>query len=301
MITIFATPKPFVGHINIIQRNAIKSWKLLHPGCEIILFGDDAGTQEIASELGLRHEKKMILNEKKAKILNYMFDRAHELAKNDILCYVNCDMILMSDFINAIQRVSAWKKKFLMVSRRWNLDITGSIDFTKPDWEKALKAEVSKKGIQGDYTFIDYFAFSKGLYYKNVLPFVLRTMWDDWLIWKARSLRVPVVNASAVITAVHQNHDYSYYPGGKNGVYCGEDAVYNTKLMGGWPHFYTIERATYNMTPGKIKFAFRPLITKWFLRKTRPLRLKIGLSHENLERLISPFKAMRYFFTRRLK
>ena len=27
MITFFTTPKPFLGHIGIIQRNAIESWK----------------------------------------------------------------------------------------------------------------------------------------------------------------------------------------------------------------------------------------------------------------------------------
>lgn len=30
MLTIFATPKPFQGHVGIIQRNAIGSWVRLH-------------------------------------------------------------------------------------------------------------------------------------------------------------------------------------------------------------------------------------------------------------------------------
>jgi hypothetical protein len=44
MITIFATPKPFVGPIKIIQDNAIESWKRLIPECEVILLGKDSGT-----------------------------------------------------------------------------------------------------------------------------------------------------------------------------------------------------------------------------------------------------------------
>ena len=56
MLTLFSTPKPFRGHIGVIQRNALKSWTLLHPDVEIILFGDDEGTADICRELGLQHE-----------------------------------------------------------------------------------------------------------------------------------------------------------------------------------------------------------------------------------------------------
>jgi hypothetical protein len=56
MLTLFTTAKPFVGHSAIIQRNALKSWTLLHPNVEVILFGDDAGAAETARELRLRHE-----------------------------------------------------------------------------------------------------------------------------------------------------------------------------------------------------------------------------------------------------
>ena len=47
MLTIFSTPKPFQGHIGVIQRNAIGSWKQLHPDVEIVLFGDDEGAAEV--------------------------------------------------------------------------------------------------------------------------------------------------------------------------------------------------------------------------------------------------------------
>ncbi len=59
MITIFTIPKPFKGHISVIQKNAIKSWTLLEPSCEIILFGDEEGAEEIAQELSLRHIKNI--------------------------------------------------------------------------------------------------------------------------------------------------------------------------------------------------------------------------------------------------
>lgn len=52
-LTIFAVPKPFRGQIGIIQRNAIQSWTKLKLRPEIILLGNDEGTQEIAREFGL--------------------------------------------------------------------------------------------------------------------------------------------------------------------------------------------------------------------------------------------------------
>ena len=36
MLTIFSTPKPFAGQIEMIQRNAIESWKRLDANVEIV-------------------------------------------------------------------------------------------------------------------------------------------------------------------------------------------------------------------------------------------------------------------------
>src|SRR5438067_1262389 len=98
MLTIFSTPKPFRGHVKITQYNALRSWTLLDPKIEIILFGDEEGAQEAAREFGLRHEPSVRRSEKGTKYLGYLFDRAQEVSRHDVLCYVNCDIILMSDF-----------------------------------------------------------------------------------------------------------------------------------------------------------------------------------------------------------
>jgi len=55
MITLFSSPRPFRGHFDIIQRNAILSWKSVMPGCEIILFEDEEGTTKKVAE-ALRKE-----------------------------------------------------------------------------------------------------------------------------------------------------------------------------------------------------------------------------------------------------
>lgn len=63
MLTIFSCPKPFRGHINIIQRNAIRSWTLLQARPEIILIGNEEGTAEVCKEFGLRHIPDVERNE----------------------------------------------------------------------------------------------------------------------------------------------------------------------------------------------------------------------------------------------
>src|SRR5271156_609275 len=106
MLTIFTTAKPFRGHIGGIQRNAIRSWKLLHRDIEVILFGDDEGSAEAARELGARHEPEVKKNEFGTILVSSMFQRAQELASHNLLCYANCDIVLLPDFMEALEKVT---------------------------------------------------------------------------------------------------------------------------------------------------------------------------------------------------
>src|SRR5438445_13653512 len=80
VLTFFATAKAFQGHSGIIQRNALKSWTLLNPDVEVILFGDDEGAAEVCAELCLRHEPQVKRHESGMKYLDYMLDRAQKIA-----------------------------------------------------------------------------------------------------------------------------------------------------------------------------------------------------------------------------
>jgi hypothetical protein len=254
VLTIFSTPKPFDdGHIGIIQRNALMSWKRLHPEVEVILFGDESGTAEVCKELGLRHEPDVERTGERTKLVRSIFEPAQRLARHEILCYSNCDIILGKDFAEAIRRVSNWTGRFLMVGRRWDSDIAASIDFSDPLWEEKIREYVLREGIQRLYYNIDYFAFSKGIY-ADIPPLAIgRVWWDHWLIWKASEQKADVVDASDVVLAMHQNHDYSYHPQGVTGVWHGEGAQQNFKAAGGFRHLKTLEDATHRLTPQSIK------------------------------------------------
>src|SRR6266705_5770550 len=96
MLTLFAIPKAFTGHTGIIQRNAIRSWTLLRPKCEIILLGDDEGTSHVAKEFGVEHIAEIARNEFGTPLLNDMFASAERRASHKLLCFVNADIILTS-------------------------------------------------------------------------------------------------------------------------------------------------------------------------------------------------------------
>jgi hypothetical protein len=307
MLTLFSTGKPFRGHSGIIQRNALKSWTLLHPDVEIILFGDDEGAAEVSEQYGLRHEPDVERNEHGMKRLDYIFGRAQEIARHDILCYVNCDIILMADFCSALRKVKAAHVQFLMVGRRWDTDITKPINFSGEDWQSDVIRKALVANHQQTEWYIDYFAFSRGLYLKRIPPLVIgRVSWDNWLIWCARALGVPVVDASAVVLAVHQNHDYGYHPQGKLGVWNDEQAQRNLQLGGGPDHVRNILDATevmrleglrpnrklYWITAKRrtawagrfLRFEVWNPVWFFFLGITRPIRSALGLRSAAMRR-----------------
>ncbi|MGC2197906.1 MAG: hypothetical protein WA628_24765, partial [Terriglobales bacterium] len=230
-LTIFATPKKFDGHIGVIQRNAIQSWTRMNPEPEIILFGTDPATAEIAAEFGLRHVPNVKCNQWGTPLISDLFDQAEKLGHGSILCYVNSDIILFDDFTQALGRVSTRENHFLMVGRRTDLDIKEAIDF-RDDWAATVAHRARAEGKLQIARSIDYFAFSRGLY-PSIPPLAIgRFWWDNWLLWKARSLGVKVVDASGAVLAVHQNHDYSHttYGASKEEMMASDECILNARL-----------------------------------------------------------------------
>ncbi len=103
-------------------------------------------------------------------------------------------------------------------------------------------------------------------------------------------MRVPVVDATQVVLAIHQNHDYSHHPGGQTGLWKDVEAQQNQALLGKG-HFATIDNATHLFTPSGLRPNYYHWVAKgkrsvaaarstvWFgmLNLTRPLRRRLGL------------------------
>jgi len=244
MLTFFTTAKPFVGRSNVIQRNALKSWTLVHPNAEVILFGNDEGAAGAAKELGTHHEPHTEKNEAGSNHMDYMLARAQAIARHDVLCYSNCDIIFMNDFRATLERILATRKEFLIVGRRWDTEIAAPCDFGNPDWPIRIRELALQANKQRTPDWIDYFVFSRG-FFADLPPLVVgRVFWGNWTVWKALEMKKPVVDASSVVTAVHQNHDCRHHPQGKAGVWHGEEAGANYRLSGGWKHLRTIADST---------------------------------------------------------
>jgi hypothetical protein len=67
---------------------------------------------------------------------------------------------------------------------------------------------------------------------------------DSWLIFKARSLKIPVIDTTEVVTILHQNHSY---PRKKTTFYPIEKER-NLKLAGGFSKMATARDADWILT-----------------------------------------------------
>jgi hypothetical protein len=285
-ITILAMPKPFLGHIGVIQRNAIISWTKLRPRPEIILFGHEEGAAECARELGLVHIPEVARNRHGTPLLGDIFAKAERRASCDVLAYVNADIILPREFTVGVEKVRGMFGKFLAVGRRTNLEVREALDFGE-GWEEKLKERTRREGHLESPTGIDFFVFRRGTYEK-VPPVAIGRVWfDQWCIKYARQKGMPVIDLTSFAPIVHQLHDYNHVAGGKQWVYGGVEADENLVYYGERPHTYTILSATHLMRPdGRIRrvflrkeaFAVQHFLWNIFVHKTRNVRKRLGLS-----------------------
>ncbi len=252
-LTIFAVPKPFIGHEAIIQKNALRSWARLEPKPEIILMGNEFGVKEMALEIGARHIPELNVNEYGTPLLDDIFKKAWDASTNDILAYVNADIILMNDFHAAATTATKQFSEFLIIGQRWDLAVWELLDFSE-SWIERIKKEVQINGFLYSPTGLDYFVHVRGQW-RGLPPFALgRTAWDNWLVKKAVEDDIPIIDGTGYITAIHQDHGYTHRPGGKKEIWQGIEAKRNRAMAGALEanSFSTCAKLTFN-EQGQIK------------------------------------------------
>src|SRR6266540_4843657 len=275
LITLFSAPKPFTNpHIATIQRNAIRSWTLL-PDVEIILLGEEIGLAKNARDLGVKHIPNVKCNDNGTPLISSMFQIARDASQHshsDLLCIINADMILMPDFLEAAMESRSLllrrrQQKFVLLSQRWDLDITQPIEFTE-GWQNRLRSTVHHQGQLHRPAGSDFFLFPLSSYFDIPNFTIGRAGWDNWMIYKARKEKWVVIDCTPSVMIVHQNHDYSHLPGGKPH-YEHPDTNENIRLAGGQAAIrYTILDSTHRLINGK--FA-RPKMS--YLRFMRAVEL----------------------------
>ena len=257
LVTLFSAPKAFTdARTAVSQRNAIQSWTQLED-TDILLLGEEDGLAEAAREMGARHVAPVARNQGGVPLISAMFRVAREASDSPLLCIVNADIILMSDFTEAARSVASLQSahgpidRFVLVSQRWDLDLPDPLEFSK-GWEGRLRSVAQMKGRLHRPTGSDIFVFPRQCY-ADVPDFAVgRAGWDNWMIYKAREETWPVIDGTPSMVILHQNHDYRHLPDGKPH-YDHPDTEVNTRLAGGQAATrYTILDSTHVLVQGRL-------------------------------------------------
>lgn len=246
MLTIFTIPKAFQGKTSLAQKNAIRSWLELFPKPEIVLLGDDPGIREAASEFGVRHIPDIKKNKFGTPLLCCVFNDCAKTAKNEIIAYINCDIVLFQDFMEAIQ---SFKKNslimFLMSGRRFDLDVSEEIDFKNNDVQKGMVNVAKLHSFSG----MDYFVFPKNFPIKMPNFAVGIPGWDNWLVYETHRQKIPFIDATEVVSIIHQSH----VPREIRKPSYNEEQEINFKLSGGFINALTLREADWILTKKGLK------------------------------------------------
>lgn len=296
-MTLFTAPKPFAGMIDVIQRNALQSWREAGEGIEVLVIGDEPGAERAARELALRFLPGVRRSPEGTPLLSSIFETAHREANSPILAYLNADIVLLDDFVPAVRAVAGRMARFLIVGQRWNLDVTSSLGFG-PGWRQAVRRRVQAEGRLHPPTGSDYFVFPKGEF-SRLPEFALgRSGWDNWMIFEARRRGIPVVDATNTVQVVHQNHDYAHLPGSRP--HHGQvESRRNVALAGGREAMFRLRDADWKLQAEGV--ARKSWSERGFPRRWEAdviARIGPGKGAQIVRMMFHPVHTLRYFFRR---
>ena len=250
-LTIFTTPKPFVNpHINIIQRNAIRNWTQFGEDVNVVMIGDEEGMAEVAAEYGVTHIKEVESNEKGIPYISSLFKIGREAFNSDVILYLNADILIFPDMIQAARDVAAQHEKFMVVGQRYDVDVTELVDFSE-GWETRLREKMQTEGMLHKPTGSDYFLLSNNVM-EDIPDFTVgRAGWDNWMIWKGVTEAWPTIDGTFAIDIVHQNHDYHHLQGGQKHYTLPESRI-NEQKGGGTRNMYLVLDTNRELREGKV-------------------------------------------------
>jgi hypothetical protein len=213
------------------------------------------------------------VNEYGTPLMNGYFQQAEELAQYSRMCYVNADIILFPDLLEAVAKVDL--PKFVMGGRRIDYDIAKPIDFTHQNWAETLREDAKANGTLHAFSGIDYFVYPRGMF-GEIPQFALgRWYWDNWLVYRARRLGGALIDASACVTAIHQNHDYRHIvdlgPKGESNSQSGIESFGNRLFVKSI--LMTLEDADWQVDESGLSRIFRR--TRWHILNEAALQAEI--------------------------
>jgi len=233
---LFSIPKPFIGNIATIQHNAFASWSLLE-NTRVVILGDEAGITDAAARYGFDSIPDIPRNEHGTPFLDSAFKAVAQLASNDaVLVFSNADIILLPTLSRVIQDIPY--VDYLVAARRYNLNLehqcVASADaFALLELNARLLSDIVPPFSS------DIFVLPSRSSIINLMPQMLigRKGWDNWMMWAARNLSLPLIDATDYIVTVHQNHGYEHIRRDKDfdiskSPWEGPESEYQEKLIG---------------------------------------------------------------------
>jgi hypothetical protein len=233
VLTIFCSPKPFIGEAAWNQINALRSWKAISPHVEIIVFGAVPGAAEAAAQVNADLVPEVETSSTGAPSFNAMVQHASKYGKYNIQVYINCDILINATMVKAMQVGFDRFGRFLLVGERLDLEKGIKIDTRDPGWMDNL-APLAENGqlIPHGPTGVDYFGFPRDMWGDLPPVYMGRAMCDNALLHYCLGRHIPVLDATLAVVAIHQFHDYTHVQGGSQEVFAGEDRARMMKMHG---------------------------------------------------------------------
>lgn len=231
MLTIFSSPRPFTERrFAKIQMNGVNSWLQLRPTPRVILFGDEKrepGIEKLA-DLGCEIVSKVKRNQWGTPLVGDLLIKAQRRAETDLVAWINADMIMLQDFMDTIKKVERQLRQFLLIGAKVRLlGEPPEIDFSRDDWQRYVRKLCKRVKEYQPKAGSDYHVFTNGLFRGHLYKYLRsrlevhthadfpieypsiawgRIRMDTWLVWQCLRREIPVIDASVMILAAHQDH-----------------------------------------------------------------------------------------------
>ncbi|KAK2142890.1 hypothetical protein NP493_4729g00003 [Ridgeia piscesae] len=192
--------------------NTLRLWSLLGPSVRPILYYSPGrqlpGLHELARSLGWEVFPCPDVSPTPGRlpVLRRMFVHAQEAgARAAFYGYANGDIVFDESLVltlRALRRHADFSRRLMLVGRRFNYRM-------RPNETISSLFDVTLRARQGMWfmsTALDYFLSTyDGYPWRDIPDFVVvRIGYDCWLVAHAIDLRIPVVDASASVTVLHQ-------------------------------------------------------------------------------------------------
>lgn len=285
-LKIVSTCKPFVGEDAIRQRNAIRSWVNAAGADNVVLVGDEEGVAETCATFGIANFESVERLDGRLPSLRGVLE-CPLLDESATITYVNADIILPTDFVGEIEAIAKTFTKFMIVGERWSIRLDREISDLELN-NGSLAEFARREGHLPGPHWIDYFVFPNRLL-GDIPPLTVSGyLWDHWLVGRALENGASVIDATNRITAIHQEHRRPDVSTAELRRSKNLMAIPKSTRLG------TIANSTHVIgVDGRISRARSKkyllgralrLLTP-FVRATRPIRVRLGLTLDNLFRI----------------